>query len=72
MTVETLPVGGTTGLSHEHSESVLQAAMWFSELKELPSSAVPVLRERFGLSAVEACEALAMARRFQINRRAFG
>lgn len=66
------PIGGTTGLSHEHSESVVEAAMWFSELREPPAGAVPTLRERFGLSALEACEALAMARRFQINRRAFG
>lgn len=72
MTVESLPVGGTTGHSHEHNESVVHAAMWFSELKEPPAVAVPLLRERFGLSALEATESLAMARRFQINRRAFG
>ena len=43
-----IPIGGTTGHSHAHSESVVLAAMWFSELREPPAAAVPVLRERFG------------------------
>lgn len=69
---DTVPVGGTTGLSHEHSCAVELAAQWYSEQRPRPSPAVPAIREKFGLSAMEACEALAMARLFQVNRKAFG
>lgn len=60
-----------TGTNH-HSAAVEQAAQWLAEQKEPPHPAVPVLRSRFNLSAVEACEAIAMARRFQVYRRAHG
>jgi hypothetical protein len=72
MTSETVPTGGTTGHSHERSAAIEQAAIWFADQKEPPRPAVPALRERFGLSMLEATEALAMAQRFRINRRAFG
>lgn len=54
------------------TESVERAAMWFAEQKEPPALAVPVLRDRFGLSAREACEALALSQKYRINRKAFG
>lgn len=58
------PVGGTTGLSHEHSAAVEEAAAWYRLNRGTFSrAAVPTLQERFGLSAREACEALALASR---------
>ncbi len=66
------PTCGTTCPSHEHIEAVVQAAMWFSELEEPPRTAVPVLRERFGLTSLQATQAIALAQKFRINRRAFG
>ena len=54
-----VPIGGSTGLSHAHSAAVDEAARW---LAGTPSGArppllIPALRERFGLSALEAIEA---------------
>lgn len=72
MISEPISTGGTTGHSHEHSSAIEQAAIWFADQKEPPRPAVPALRDRFGLSTLEATEALAMAQRFRINRRAFG
>lgn len=57
---------------HEHSAAVDQAAQWLSDQYPEPSLPVPLLRGRFGLTAVEACEAAAMARRFRIYRKAHG
>lgn len=55
-----LPIGGTTGLSHEHSAAITLAAEWLATVpqSERPKPIVPALRERFGLSAVEACQAI--------------
>lgn len=54
------PVGGTTGLSHEHSAAVDEAAAWLASLPphERPRPIVPALRQRFGLTALEACQAI--------------
>lgn len=66
------PIGGTTGLSHEHSEAVTVAAQWLADQPEgSVKPIVPALRERFPLSATEACEAAALATKFRIVRRAF-
>lgn len=72
MTNVTIPTGGSTGHGHEQSAAVEQAAIWLADQKEPPRLAVPVLRSQFGLSAVEATEAIAMAQRFRVSRRAFG
>lgn len=72
MTSVTIPTGGTTGHSHEHSAAVEEAAIWLADQKEPPRLAVPVLRSQFGLSALEATEAIAMAQRFRVVRGAFG
>ncbi|PDT24451.1 hypothetical protein [Rhizobium hidalgonense] len=61
-----------TGADHEHSEIVVLAAQWYSEQKQPPQPVVPELRKRFPLSAREACEALALANRYRILRRAHG
>ncbi len=55
-----LPVGGSTGFSHEHSESVTVAAEWLRLIPSLerPRPIVPALRELFGLTALEAVQAI--------------
>lgn len=50
-----------TGLDHEHSAAIDLAVEWM--LKTRPNergdrAIVPQLRERFGLSALEACQTL--------------
>lgn len=57
---------------HSHSPAVEQAAIWLADLREPPHPVVPALKERFGLSAVEACEAIAWADRMRIYRKAHG
>jgi len=61
-----------TGCDHEHSEAVMQAAQWLSEQNPPPSPVVPALRQRFNMSAMEACEAIKLAGDFRTNPRAFG
>lgn len=61
-----------TSADHEHSESVIVAAQWLADQNPPPRLAVPELRQRFGLTALEACEAIAQAQKFRTYRRAFG
>lgn len=61
----------STGNDHEHSNIVTQAAMWLVEQRPHPQPVVPALKERFGLSAREACDAIVLAERFRTNRSAF-
>ncbi|ARQ08601.1 hypothetical protein NXC12_CH00510 [Rhizobium etli] len=51
---------------------VTAAAQWLADQKEPPSPVVPILRERFGLSALDACNACKLAQTFRTNRKAFG
>lgn len=60
-----------TGADHEHNESVITAAQWLANEHRLPQPLIPELRRRFGLSALEACEASALAQKYRICRRAF-
>jgi hypothetical protein len=53
---------------HQRSEAVAEAAVWLSEQNPAPHPAIPELRARFNLSALEACEACALARRYRHNR----
>lgn len=71
MTTVTIPIGGTTGHSHEHSEAVEQAAQWLADEQHPPPSIIPTLRSRFGLSAIEATEACALAQQYRTCRKAF-
>lgn len=57
---------------HQHSETVIQAAQWLAEQKPAPTPIVPNLRERFGLSALEACEAAALSNKYRVWRKAHG
>ncbi|WP_392711128.1 hypothetical protein [Rhizobium ruizarguesonis] len=61
-----------TGTDHEHSEIVVEAAVWLSGQKDPPQPIIPELRHRFQLTALEACEACAMAQRFRTYRVAHG
>ncbi|MBB4272328.1 hypothetical protein [Rhizobium mongolense] len=53
---------------HENNEIVVQAAIYLVDEKDPPQPIIPYIRERFGLTAVEACEACAMAQRFRTYR----
>lgn len=61
-----LPIGGSTGLSHEHSEAVELAARWLAEhRKALTRPIIPELRERFGLTINEAIEAAVLGAKYE-------
>jgi hypothetical protein len=52
-------VGGTTGLCHQSSEAIGQAAAWYREHRAtVERPLVPALRRRFGLTSHEAVMAL--------------
>lgn len=55
-----LPVGGTTGLSHEHSAAVEEAAAWLGSRArhQWPHPIIPELRKLFGLTPLGACQAI--------------
>ncbi|WAP69301.1 hypothetical protein OH818_03100 [Jiella pelagia] len=55
--MSTAPLG-PTGLDHESSAAVDEAARWLAFEKTPPHPIVPALRRRFGLSPVEACTAI--------------
>lgn len=57
---------------HEHSAQVEEAAIWFADQHPRPAPPIPALRDRFGLTPLEAVEAIRMADRMQMLRRAFG
>lgn len=59
-----------TGADHQHSETVVTAAQWLAEQNPNPTPIIPTLRERFGLSALEACEAAALSNKYRIWRQA--
>ncbi|MEZ5782368.1 MAG: hypothetical protein R3D70_12220 [Rhizobiaceae bacterium] len=58
--MNTVPVGGTTGLSHEHSAAIETAAEWLASTpqSDRPKPIVPHLQKAFGLTALEAIEAI--------------
>lgn len=55
-----------------HNPKVIRAAQWLTEQKEPPPQAVPTLKARFGLSALQACEACKLAQDFRLNRKVYG
>jgi hypothetical protein len=52
-----------TGLDHHDNPTIDEAARWLATtpIPQRERPAVPLLRERFGLSAKEACSAIAAA-----------
>lgn len=66
MIAHDLPIGGSTGLSHEHSEAVELAARWLAEHRaSLSRPIIPELRDRFGLSINEAIEAAVLGAKYE-------
>lgn len=51
-----------TGLDHVQNSAVELAAEWLSQTSERPRPLVPDLQRRFHLTALEACEAIALSR----------
>lgn len=49
---------------------VEKAAQWLADEKEPPARVVPTIRERFGLTAKQACEACALASRYRTEKKA--
>ncbi|MBA3446647.1 MAG: hypothetical protein H0T56_03390 [Pseudaminobacter sp.] len=62
-----LPVGGTTGLSHDDSAAIDCAAEWLvsTPYHQRPRPLVWHLRETFGLTVSQACQAIAEAARLE-------
>lgn len=55
-----------TGLCHQGSASVEIAAQWLSKHRDdIPGFAIPFVRERFGLTVLEAIEALKAGHRLR-------
>lgn len=54
------------------TQQIEAAALWLSEQSETPQQVIHLLREKFGITAVQAAQALTLAKRYKINRRAFG
>jgi hypothetical protein len=66
MTAPDLPVGGTTGLCHETTAAIDEAARWLgAHRQELRRPIIPELRDRFGLSALDAIRAAAEAIKYE-------
>lgn len=61
-----------TAPEHENSAQVEQAAMWLADQNPPPRPIVPALKQRFGLTCLQACEAAAMSERFRLYRRVHG
>ncbi|RYE62069.1 MAG: hypothetical protein EOO82_00465 [Oxalobacteraceae bacterium] len=55
---------GLTGIDHADNPAIGEAAAWLAAQTEPHRPLVPALRQRFGLSALEACEAAARAQDF--------
>ena len=57
-----VPIGGSTGLCHESTEAIGEAAAWYAAHRyECERPIVLALRRRFGLTSYEAVLALAEA-----------
>jgi hypothetical protein len=62
-TSSSIPVGGTTGLCHESSAAIGEAARWFAAHRyDCERPIIPALKQRFGLTSTEAVYALREAR----------
>lgn len=67
MTDSCLPVGGSTGLSHEHSAAVEETARFLGSVPspEHPRPLVPALKAMFNLTSVEAVETIRLSHEVQ-------
>lgn len=48
----------------QHNQRILEAARWYAANRDMERAFVPVLRERFRLTAIEAIEAAKLSRDF--------
>jgi hypothetical protein len=53
------------------NEDITTAAQWVAE-REPMSDVIPQLKQRFGLSALQASQACALAQKYRVSRKAFG
>ena len=55
-----LPVGGSTGLCHEHTAAIDECAAYLVAVppEERPRPLLPAMREMFGLTSSEVCAAI--------------
>ncbi len=55
-----LPTGGSTGLSHVHTAAIDEAVAFLLAVSpvERPRPLMPALREMFGLTAMQCCDAI--------------
>lgn len=60
-----------TGIDHQDNPKITEAAMWLSEQLQPPRPVIPTLKQRFGVSTLEATEACALAELFRARRSAF-
>ncbi|AWI58996.1 hypothetical protein [Sinorhizobium fredii] len=58
--------------NHPDNPAVTSAAKWLADQNPRPKPIIPELRKRFDISALEACEAAALAEKYRMLRRAFG
>jgi hypothetical protein len=58
-------MSGLTVIDHADNPAIGEAAAWLAAQHKPPRPLVPALRQRFGLSALEACEAAALAQDFR-------
>ncbi|RVO67051.1 hypothetical protein [Sinorhizobium meliloti] len=53
-----------------HDEKVRAAATWLSEQHPVPAHVVNVIKAKFALTALQACEACKLAQEFRAEKRA--
>lgn len=58
-------MSGLTGIDHADNPAIGEAAAWLAMQHEPPRPLIPALRQRFGLTPKEACEAAARAQDFR-------
>jgi len=60
-----IPVGGSTGLDHGGTAAIDEAVAWLvaNPRSTRTTATVPDLRQRFGLTTSEACQAIGLANR---------
>jgi|UPI00055C2774 hypothetical protein len=56
----------------EPDKSVVAAAIWLADLREHVPQIIPMLRDRFAITATQAAQACTLANQMRIVRRAHG
>lgn len=53
---------GDGGVSDTYGTHILAAASWLADQHEPPAHVVPALKGRFGITGLQGCQAIALAR----------